>query len=408
MINSKNMLGGRYVGEGTYGCIFRPNLPCPGYSQNEKYVSKVINNDSETIKDEFKNIDDKFKISTIDPDSDYFVVPIHQCKIDDITSNDLKPSNEILAKRPNHRGCPDKQIPLHLQNKITNGSENDKRNGISVLNQYKTQLILPYGGMDIENTRKSDTTDSKPNIDSIWEQHLNLLKGLVLLNENNIIHRDIKSANILLHEDKMRFIDMGLSIKMDEDFSDFQATNYLYWPADYMSSSNAYIKKVLNINAFDSRTEKITKILKGLFTDHTRHINDESIISVYEKYGKYGWIIDSDHKSILIKSLSSFMIRFIADKTHSENDVVSRIKNTFDVFSVGAFLCDELKRLPDNNKNYRDSLTMLAQKMTSFDPFERPLPIEAFRLYIKIVKKDILDSSEHYLLNSHIEEVDTF
>ena len=408
MINSKNMLGGRYIGEGTYGCIFRPNLPCPGYGPNEKYVSKIIKNDKETIDSEFTNLHTKFNIPSIDPDNKYFIVPIHKCEIDDINEDDLKPSDQLLAKNRFNKGCSEEQISRKFQKELAESKDDRKKELLARLNTVRTQLILPYGGEDISKIRKNDSPESKPNIDSIWPSYLNLIKGLVLLNKNNIIHRDIKSPNIVYNDGTMKYIDMGLALKMSDDYSDYNTTPYLYWPADYMSATRDYYDNVLILSIYDSRVKKITKIIRGLFTDHNRNIDNETIIKSYTKYVYNGWILDDNHKKYLMKTLLRFMINYRADEKYTESIVEKRTKETFDVFSLGAFFCEELKKLPNDNSAFVANFKELAIKMTSFDPFERPVPIELFKLFIKIIKNDILDKSEHHTLNSHIEEVNSF
>lgn len=405
MINSKNMIGGRYIGEGTYGCIFRPNLPCTGYPPNNRYVSKLIANDD--IDTEFSDLHTKFNIPKIDPDSKYFIVPIHNCTIDDITENDLKPSDNMLSKYPGHKGCSDKHVSDSLVKSLKSSVKSEKEDALRSLNTDNTQLIMEYGGKEVYKLRKSDDVDSKPLLETIWKQHLNLIKGIILLNKNEIVHRDIKSENIVVNDDIMRFIDFGLGIKYSGDWTDYDSTSYLYWPADYRTTTTWSKNFLLQIKTADTRIEKISKIITGLFTNHGRHIDGkESVIDIYSIYADK-WILDIDHKKNLIKTLTQFMINYRADNKYTDADVQERIKNTFDIFSLGTFLCYEIKALPQNNKPFYDDFKKLVIRMTSLDPFDRPTPIDIFKIFIKMVKTNILPAERHTELNEHITDVRT-
>lgn len=409
MIGKKSQHGGKYIGEGTYGCIFRPNLPCKGFPRNEKYVSKIIANNPNTIADEFDNINKNFNITGFDPDSKYFIVPIHNCAIEDLSESDMEVSDEILRSNPYDKGCTSKHLASDVKDMIIHAerNKNDKTPILEKLNLSKTQIILPYGGKEVSRLRGQNSPDSKPLIESIWKQHLNLIKGIVLLNQNNIYHRDIKSQNIVQDGDAMKFIDMGLAEKIDEDWDSFRDVSYLYWPADFKLIQSSYYGYICGINEkTDYRAEKISKLIEGLLTKHdkTPGFPKRTIIESYKIY-KDNWIIDKDHVQNLVKSIIKFMVNLRVDKVYNEDSTYLRTKQTFDVFSLGAFLGEEFKALPCNNTRYAESLKELIFKTTSFDPYERYLPVDFFKQFVKIVKDTILSPEEHVLLNDDIVEI---
>ena len=71
--------GGGLIGEGTYGCIFKPDLNCDGNESNKKskFVSKLIIAKKWKIQKEF-NISSAIK--KIKNYQDYFV-PLHICQV---------------------------------------------------------------------------------------------------------------------------------------------------------------------------------------------------------------------------------------------------------------------------------------------------------------------------------------
>ena len=82
MFNYKNkQTAGALLGEGGYGCVFRPNLRCEEGQFSEKdnrFISKLVNSENEY--EEYDNFE-KFKFSDIDPNQKYLVYPLAKCNI---------------------------------------------------------------------------------------------------------------------------------------------------------------------------------------------------------------------------------------------------------------------------------------------------------------------------------------
>jgi len=91
----KNILptlkGGKYIDEGTYGCVISPALPC---SQKDKNLDKSV---SKIIRDSRKDINSELQISTIlrnlDPTKKYYITYDKYCYIKNIPEN----RNDIVS-----------------------------------------------------------------------------------------------------------------------------------------------------------------------------------------------------------------------------------------------------------------------------------------------------------------------
>ena len=171
------------IGQGTYGCIFRPNIDC-GTKQkgNSDFLSKIQKNDK-------------------------------------ITNNEIEIGKKLPPKNRRFAGiiehCP-----------ITVGEIGDKTIQKCKLTQKKTGMNLVSNkinyvgeytlGKYLENKLLEGTdakTQSETYIHRIINTHIYLLDSLVVLNESNVIHLDLKGNNIMIDQSKNKpvIIDFGMS-----------------------------------------------------------------------------------------------------------------------------------------------------------------------------------------------------
>ena len=209
----KSKKGGKFIGEGSYGCGFLPSLKCVGRPRSDEIsLSKMI-----TIKSEAEK---EFAISTpilqIDPKREYFITAEGMCEHD---QSDIRPNNETDKCR---------KFPLK---------------GPTYLIMYEN------GGVDL----------SKLNIPAnlypeFFVALTNLIEGLDQLHSNGMVHLDIKPDNMVgkfytdIQKYKIRYIDFGLSRQTAtlsatdphiENIRNFNLkTPYPYYPFDLLMSSS--------------------------------------------------------------------------------------------------------------------------------------------------------------------------
>lgn len=194
---SKTLKGGKVIGSGGFGCIFKPQLKCvdkPRSSKSENQITKLMKNKhatkeyNEILK--FKNL-----LKGIPNYSHYFLLEgFSVCKPDNLTSKDLKNF--------------DKKCSALKKIDITEANINSSLDQLTALN-------MPYGGIDVGKF-----------IDEYWhhsekmiELNNSLLKllerGIIPMNRAGVFHADLKSSNILVKEEDRvlytRLIDWGLS-----------------------------------------------------------------------------------------------------------------------------------------------------------------------------------------------------
>jgi serine/threonine protein kinase len=184
-----NFKGGKMIDSGGYGCVFSPALKCKNKSRKKGYVTKLLTNKYGIA--EYKDLKKINSILKKIPNyKSYFVGPeVYKCHVQPLTSEDKE---NIESCKPMKKG--------HIE--PTEINKNLKR--VLALN-------FIHGGKTILKFVKSIKS-----IEDLKRFNLSMIdvlqKGIVPLNENNVVHADLKESNMLIDSNfKVRLIDWGLS-----------------------------------------------------------------------------------------------------------------------------------------------------------------------------------------------------
>ena len=194
-----------YLGEGSYGCTYKPAMKCKGESNREpNSISKLL------LK--FNTADDlkgKDLLEPIDPTQQFFLFPSRVCQ-PNIGSMDPVENNLMKCGKYKYR---------YMNQTLLNSDLILMKNGGEDLVRFKVRPDEFY---------------------PFFRDFSNLLEGLVILNENNFVHFDIKPENIVVKKQAdgsfhFRFIDFGLMTSV-ADFDSMNTAiflnNYFVWPYD--------------------------------------------------------------------------------------------------------------------------------------------------------------------------------
>lgn len=184
------------IGEGSYGTIYKPPLPCKNSSATKKNSVGKVFEDAEDMYDEKEKHE---LVSSLDPEHTY-TLPLYD--------------NCVIAKG------------------------------------YQHQLIYKYGGKDLKSLLKTKGTASK--FKSFIRNIGPLLYGIQTLARHKYVHLDIKPENILFKNNKIYLIDFGLTDSFKNVYSKSNnhilEHDYPYYPPEfkahnYTSSFESFFRK---------------------------------------------------------------------------------------------------------------------------------------------------------------------
>lgn len=232
--------GGRYLGQGSYGCVITPALQCnkksKKYSEGHKRysiarndVSKIISRTDIDMEDTVKNeIDISNKLKYIDPNQKYFLYIKNNCKIHNVPRDrsnlasvrfldDESLEIKMIDKKKLDKYHCEVDLELAPHNLIL--SDGGKELG-EVLHIYSKFLTVSDSKLKTEYKSKYlDEIEKSVLLYKNFKHHIKiLLEGIYKLHQNNIVQRDIKIENLMIdwtsnakRDIIIRFIDFGLS-----------------------------------------------------------------------------------------------------------------------------------------------------------------------------------------------------
>jgi serine/threonine protein kinase len=182
--------GGKAIASGSYGCVFRPSLKCKDGTTNNGVSKLMENDDANAEMDEMEPI---LQIVRNIPDSEkYFAANnISMCSPAPLSENDKEDFNE--------------KCKLFSDANISSANVNSRLSDLSIIN-------MPDLGIDLHGfigTRIKSDEDLKKFNTMMIEL---LLNGVVPMNQNKIIHHDLKDSNIMVDaNDNTIIIDWGFA-----------------------------------------------------------------------------------------------------------------------------------------------------------------------------------------------------
>jgi serine/threonine protein kinase len=207
------MKGGKYLGEGTYGCTMDPAPQCKGPEQSVSHNVKIeraatvgkVFTDGKHFREEWETARE---IAAIDPKQQYFIYPVTACTT---TPKDVRNVEGYGMCRNVSRKYP---TP-------------DSRGTINMIR-------LPNGGETMNHLVMHNLVSPT----ELLRAMLPVFKGVQKLGRHGIVHHDLKFDNILYDSStkECRIIDFGLKVPMDVAVSinnKYIHSNYWLHPPEY-------------------------------------------------------------------------------------------------------------------------------------------------------------------------------
>jgi serine/threonine protein kinase len=321
--------GGKYLGRGTAGCIFRPHLKCTDVSNKKNSVGKVFNDD-----DDYENELQMARImARIDPKGDFSIPIIANCE-----GIHYYRHNDEVSK------C-----------KLINNTKQSA--------DYK-QIIYKYGGTSLQDimTKQPGTI---PRFIKLFMRLEPILEGLKKFNSRspnapNVVHFDIKPHNLLSLRSKLYLIDFGLLSTHEEVYSKYTthilASDYPWYPPEF---------KVY------------------LFPSSSSHKDFDKLFNrVQDNFMKVEPYIAHAITTVLKMNVKQELQAFYNDKV-PKKEYIQSFANKVDIYSLGIVLLQLYVWSGYHKKKYsersrpskysiaRDQITELIKGMIAFDPRKR-------------------------------------
>ena len=328
-----------FIDQGTYGCVFSPALKCEDKRQlpDVKTVGKIYSDEDEFDEEKDTN---KFITEKLDPNHEWTVPYLGTCKTDVLEAD----KTEIDKCK-------------HIQDGET----------------IKDQLLLTYGGVSL--SKLCDNIDQYPDftIDELILMFLSLMKGVIILDKEDVCHLDIKPANILynIEKNKLYLIDFGLLTKQSELFKQgsFLNTDYPYFPPEFKM-----VYRIIEKNNILKSTNTIINNFK--FFDKTKFLEElKPFIHFNEKLQVFLDTYKDDISNLIVNS----------DKIYISKADVYALGISF--FEVYYFLKINNKLRIQNTDFVNECIHEVFSKMINPNADERCSPNEAYKELSKIIKK---------------------
>jgi len=367
----KSLKGGKFLGEGSYGCVVSPSLSCnkkqnfwtraskTSHKKNtkntkntkhinntKKLVSKILISPNEEDKEE---IIISNKLKQIDPNQTYF-----------ITFEDNCPIKNIPKERSNTVSVEYSDKSLEYFEELDKTKKIDKQFCAIDLRLKPINIIMPYGGynlLDIIDNKNKDNhfkLTSKFLIANFKSCFKNLLIGIIKMHNIRIVNRDIKCENIMANYNnntkqvELRFIDFGLSNILTNDYCKTTQNIDLHGTEGFISPDLVIAFYINDNRSFDT----ILKILNEDIKDNLESFKEYKITTNF----------NAKIKELYNRIKTEFVSRSILNKKLILNTYYGSETNKYDgylqkgdIFALGIsmyeFLYNYKKNYKKNNIN---------------------------------------------------------
>ena len=358
--------GGKLLGTGSYGCVFKPSLKCRNKRKvkNINSLSKIYFREEGLVEAD-KEYDINSQIKNIKGYNNWASIYTEQCS-------------------------PESYYNMKNEEEELDECENLHKNANIVM------LQGTYGGDDLDTYVVDNIIHSyhlnNPIFIDKYQGYLklfkNILKGLADMNKHHMCHLDIKLQNMVINKNVIKLIDFGLSNNSMNDldkinkraYSELRNISRFYppYPPEYIySCTYGNYQEVLNKELLLLRNKdpprKYHDFLKEIHEDLVEDVTD------FDKY----------IKNLIIRNLENPL----------STDEKKKIYDKIDVYSVGMLFItifksiNEIENLIDEevlkiiNDPKINPFIFLACKMIQLDYTKRISAADAYTEYCKILKQ---------------------
>ena len=197
-----------------------------------------------------------------------------------------------------------------------------------------------------KNIKSTDIKSLENSFLDIMSKMLNVFLGLIILNNNKIVHLDIKPSNIMYDKKNFKIIDFGLSSKID-DIEHFRhraykesKTNriYLWYPPSYLISQlsfdeldelEVYIKNYNFSNYYKSEADVYDRIRKHYDQSTHKTYNTNYYKLIRKGIIKFKTQEDIDNRfNSELDTIDTYSLGMIFPYLFIKNNLLKYVKNS--------------------------------------------------------------------------------
>jgi len=358
------IVGGAIIGRGSFGCVFKPSLPCPGdKGGGEDMVSKVFF--SEDSKKEAKaEMEIDAKIRNIKGHEQWAHIWYKKCRPAMYAT--------LYKEDPEIEDCLD-------------GNDISEDN----FDKYRHMLQGTYAGISLlEVMSKAFTASSFTDRTKFTVKFLHIMKsmkplfiGLNALYTNKLTHIDIKDENIVVRDGLCTYIDFGLACEFkDKQYYRLRSKKEFIHDRIYPPYPYEYIYLYTPPELLKETDKADTAV--GI----NRSLHDRYLL-VHEQ------MFSRKVKPYLDNLIERFIKNGKTIRKKQENDIISLI----DTYSLGMLIPCILGKLSKKYRKMKQLKKLLAlpkiksfidlfKHMTEPDNYDRMKPNDAYDKYCELEK----------------------
>jgi serine/threonine protein kinase len=351
----KQLKGGEFIGQGTYGCVFYPAKPCSSNGIAQVGVSKVFA-DTKSMEEEFKETE---KIQKMDPNNEYTNKVLEKCKatrssFDDDDKYDCDWINHTINDHSDEESWTESPSQVELERK---GNEAFGKLTLD-------QLIYEHKGVDFQEFLKNVDKNYKT-LSEAFDHILSFAKGVAMLQKHKYVHMDLKPPNTLVTDSKKGIlIDFGISRHYDKVY-DLKESGYL------LESHYPYFPPEFTL--FMTHIEKENNVITEKDMGYVISELENKYIYIGNKLMRR---IDNEVTPFITEMMNiKSEENYTSVKQYYTDNFVSKV----DVFSIGVIMLETLGMWNRKNitpsteeKKLLETYSELAENTTSLNPFTRP------------------------------------
>lgn len=350
-------MGSKVIGEGSYGCVIKPSLPCKNKTISYKNkISKWMLSEAAV-----KEVQEYALVGQADKKAEFSTGQPIRCSVkENATTWKAISKCKLLKKKFKNKTM--KQVAAE-----------------------SSLLIIGDGGLDLEKWVKKK--GDKKALTVFWREAVRLFRGVQVFQQYDLVHHDIKPQNVVyMEKDKrLNYIDFGLmrSLKTEaakcRDINRCHANPHWNYPTDVF---------LMDRKLFDELTKQTVEQRQKTFdayVDNVRTQKDTKFVTAFYTLLKYMGISQEDRDRFYQHHMMEF--RELLLKPGSFDNYLNKALAGFDVFGLGFTLMYVLARVkPWMELRTVQAMEALFLKMMTPNVYKRVTITQALTEYQKIIE----------------------